>query len=141
MTIKVRLDDRRLAALPRELVKLGDQICNKAAKRIETRAKVKIQSVPKTGRIYRRGKIEHQASAPGEPPATDMGNLVNSIASDRVKPLLHEVTVGAEYGAYLEYGTVRMAPRPFFKPSFDEERDDFQRDVNRLIGLARERVR
>ena len=99
MTVKVRLDDRRLVALPAALEKLADQICNKAAKNIETRAKIKIQSPPKTGRIYRHGKVEHQASAPGEAPATDTGNLVNSIASDRVRPMLHEVTVGAEYSS------------------------------------------
>ena len=87
MTVKVRLDDRRLVALPAALEKLADQICNKAAKNIETRAKIKIQSPPKTGRIYRHGNVEHQASAPGEAPATDTGNLVNSIASDRVRPM------------------------------------------------------
>ena len=141
MTVKVRLDDRRLVALPAALERLADQICNKAAKNIETRAKIKIQSPPKTGRIYRHGKVEHQASAPGEAPATDTGNLVNSIASDRVRPMLHEVTVGAEYSSCLEYGTSRMAPRPFFRPSFDEERDGFKREVDKLIGLARERVR
>ncbi len=35
-----------------------------------------IQNGEKTGRIYRRRGIEHQASAPGEPPASDTGRAM-----------------------------------------------------------------
>ena len=36
---------------------------------------------PRTGRIYRRGGVVHQASAPGEAPASDTGELRQSIVS------------------------------------------------------------
>lgn len=140
-TMKVTLDDRRLLSLPASLNREADGLCGQTAKAIEGIAKAKIMAGNKTGRIYRIGKVEHQASAPGEPPATDTGALVNSIGSERVKPMLHRVNVHAEYAAYLEYGTSRMAPRPFLQPSFEEQRDDFKRGVDRLITLAKARIR
>lgn len=57
-------------------------------------------------------------SAPGAPPAVVTGNLKNSIVA---RPGEHDmqwiVNVGAEYGAPLEYGTNKMAARPFVLPS------------------------
>ena len=82
-------------------------------------------SVP-TGRIYRSrtGTGYHQASAPGEPPAVDTKELVNSIAAD-----VQETATGAEAvvgsNAYdkpvwrwLEFGTRRILPRPSARPAF-----------------------
>ncbi len=140
-TMKVTLDDRRLRAIPAALNREADELCGQTAKAIEARAKVKIMDGPKTGKVYKIGKVEHQASAPGEAPATDTGNLVNSIGSERVKPMLHRVNVYAEYAAHLEYGTTHMAARPFLQPSFEEQRDDFKRGVDRLIAKAKARVR
>lgn len=139
--LKVTLDDHRLRAMPKALERAADNLVGRTAFSIEGIAKAKIMAGNKTGRIYRIGKVEHQASAPGEPPATDTGALVNSIGSERVKPMLHRVNVHAEYAAYLEYGTSRMAPRPFLQPSFEEQRDDFKRGVDRLITLAKARIR
>lgn len=94
----------------------------KAAHDVEARAKVAIQTGAKTGRMYGR----HQASAPGEAPATDTGHLVNSIHVDAGPgELAAEVVVGAEYGAYLEFGTTDMAPRPFLGPAVEAARPGF----------------
>lgn len=88
-------------------------------------AKRSVARGPKTGRIYTRGNISHQASAPGEPPATDTGVLLNSIAGDV------EVTNGvvqglvrasAKYALYLEFGTRKMAARPFLLPAVERNR-------------------
>jgi HK97 gp10 family phage protein len=62
----------------------------------------------KSGRRYGN----HQASAPGEAPASDTGRLVQSIRVEH-KGLRGSVIVGADYGAFLERGTSRMRPRPF----------------------------
>ena len=59
-------------------------------------------------------------SSPGDPPGVDTGALRGSMhaepdASDRFKAY---VAAGVEYAGYLEYGTERMAARPFFAPVF-----------------------
>lgn len=67
-----------------------------------------------TGKQY--GK--HQASAPGEPPARDLGNLVAQTNAD---PTIRDdgdakvgtVTSNAAYSRALHEGTERMAARPF----------------------------
>lgn len=83
----------------------------------------------KHGEEYWKGKnkdIRHVASAAGEPPALDTGRLRASIQFEieegaRSKKSL---TVGSvrskgtggtlvEYGDYLEFGTSKMAPRPW----------------------------
>jgi len=109
---------------------------DRTCKAIEASAKAKVMDPPKTGRIYRRGNVEHQASAPGEAPATDTGDLAGSITSRMRGPLSGEVNVGAEDGPYLEYGTVktdRLAPRPFLGPSVEEEKPNFEREMAAAI--------
>jgi len=94
-----------------------------------------------TGRMY--GK--HQASAPGSPPAVDTGRLRGSIStnwtgsgmtkgkvdgsalagdgipqpSDKSKFI---VSVGSAvpYAGWLEFGTKKIAARPYIRPAFDK---------------------
>ncbi len=82
-----------------------------AAATIEKNAKLAIQHAPRGGKNL--NKMKERRSAPGEPPATELGNLVNSIQSEKQADGIL-VFVGAEYGADLEYGTKKMAPRPFW---------------------------
>ncbi len=140
--IKVKLDDRRLQTIPAALQRQAEHLVSKTAYKIEARMKNKIMTGPWSGRLYKIGKDRyHQASAPGEPPATDTGNLVNSIEVEKVRPLTRHVNVHAEYAPYLEYGTARMAARPFLQPSFEEERNSFTQDVGKLIAQARAKAR
>lgn len=73
----------------------------------------------KTGRVYRRGNIEHQASAPGEAPASDTGFLVSRISADRSRlPMLDAGVVSdAPYSEALEYRPPQKGGRPFLRPS------------------------
>lgn len=78
----------------------------------------RIQSPPKSGRIYVRRGVSHQASAPGEAPANDTGRLANSTDIRYDAPVLAAyVNWAAGYARSLEYGTERMEPRPFARPS------------------------
>ncbi len=72
---------------------------------------------PKSGKTYPRGKRVHQASAPGEAPAVEFGNLQNSLKTDFPTPLKGVLSIGAEYARWLEEGTDRIAPRPFVVPA------------------------
>lgn len=80
-----------------------------------------------SGRTYG----SHQASAPGEPPAPDLGVLRNSVQAVMVHPLLWTVGVAGEIvhpesgskmkviAPALEFGSRRLAPRPFIRPALD----------------------
>jgi hypothetical protein len=89
-------------------------------------------SEPKSGREYTRGGKPHIASAPGEPPAIDTGNLANSISHQMVGSHTGEVSVGAEYGLVLELGGARMEPRPFAQPAAEKVWPEFLRAMESL---------
>lgn len=47
----------------------------------------------------------------------DTGTLKNSIQAFRIGPGHWRVVVGAEYGVYVEWGTVKQRAQPFFQPA------------------------
>jgi HK97 gp10 family phage protein len=64
--------------------------------------------------------VPHQASAPGQPPATDTGRLLNSIGhtvGSDADGLYADVSARVAYAVFLELGTRYMAPRPFLRPA------------------------
>lgn len=92
-----------------------------------------INTGPKTGRIYGR----HQASAPGESPAGDTGDLARKIGTE-VDPgtLTGTITFSSAHARFLEYGTVKMAPRPFARVAVVHKRDEIAADINDEIARA-----
>lgn len=92
---------------------------------VEADAKVQIQTGQKTGRIYKRGKKTHQASAPGQAPATDLGALAGSIHTRNAGPLSREIVAPMDYAQLLEFGTVHMAARPFMGPALKRVKPKF----------------
>lgn len=70
-------------------------------------------AAPKTGRFYGT----HQASAAGEAPAVLEGDLLNSLGAERIGKAHWRVGVSDEKALWLEFGTSRMAPRPYFIPA------------------------
>lgn len=109
-----------------------------ATEMVATEAVSLIRDTPKTGRIYRRRGVEHQASAPGEPPASDTGRLVGSIRMDftRIEELTGVVNARAGYAAHLEYGTSRMAPRPFMRPALANKKEAVESEIRGAITAA-----
>lgn len=99
----------------------------------EGAAKILINTSPATGRSY----SGHQASAPGEPPATDTGGLVNNWPRPNRKALANGASVeggpGQEYGPHLELGTVNMEARPFMRPALDNNVPEITRAVQRNL--------
>lgn len=107
-----------------------------AAENVLSRAIEKIQNPPKTGRIYRRRGVEHQASAPGEAPASDTGRLVQSGRTEFDTALFTGRTFfSTAYAAALEFGNERIESRPYARNSLNEERNNF---VNALRANIRE---
>jgi len=104
---------------------------------IENKAKHRIQRGPKTGRLYKRGKKYHRASAPGESPATDKGFLVRSIHTNRnSKALSAEIGSNLKYAPYSERGTIKMKPRPWLEPSLRESVPQIEKLISKAIERA-----
>lgn len=98
----------------------------------ETILKRNILAQEGTGRIYSRGGRKHQASAPGQAPALDTGNLrANTNASPELKEdgsdLVGIIISNTEYSEALERGTERMAARPFMGPLGRDHAPELQR--------------
>jgi len=107
------------AGTPAEMLALGDHF-------VDTMKDVLNQ--PGSGRTYpsKTGAGLHQASAPGEPPAPDTGNLRDKVGAEITKSDAKVVTVGigieagAEYWEDLEFGTDDIDPRPFVRRAYNE---------------------
>lgn len=82
---------------------------------IEIEAQISISAGSVSGK-------NHVPSAPGEPPNFDTGHLAGAIETARVGDLEFEVSSNAEYSAALEFGTSKMAARPFMQPAAREMR-------------------
>jgi phage gpG-like protein len=83
------------------------------------------------GKTYEKYKPRrtHTASAPGQYPASDTGRLASSVRMDVVGPTAYVVGTNVEYGPMLEFGTSRMAARPWLLPSFERARSGVEREL------------
>jgi hypothetical protein len=118
---------KELVAIPGKLTELQyrrfGKVLLESAVEIAESAKDQIQrGTPRTGRVYRKasGRL-HRASAPGEYPASDTGQLVNSIHAVKVSGLAVRVGSVANHGKFLELGTSRMAARPWLSREVHKE--------------------
>lgn len=99
---------------------------------VRTNAVKKILSGPKTGVIYKRRGVSHQASAPGESPANDTGRLAQSARTEldagEIKGIVNFSTA---YAAALEFGTNdgKILPRPYARPALEEEREGIEKTI------------
>ena len=135
-----------------------DKITDFAAQRILTRVNQKtmqtkrmIQGVIKekqsSGRTYisRRSTpgniIYHVASRPGFPPNEDTGHLRQGVSS-RLNRQNKSITISVkpknepyDYAPALEYGTKKMAPRPFFLSTIKKhiKSADYQKAIKQVM--------
>jgi len=103
MSVKFEKDLSKLYALKKSLPKDADRVVASAAEK-----------------IYEDIDQSYSAkspSSPGQPPAIVTGRLKKSVKFARVKLATFEVTASAPYAKFLEFGTSRMAARPFFRPA------------------------
>lgn len=127
--IEVKIVFNRLPRLSREMeAKVADVVKEHA---LAAKADMQAQMAQaKSGRWYGA----HQASAPGEAPAIDTSELVNSLGAKALKRLVWMVWAGAEYAIHLEYGTVKMAARPFMRPAAKRISKPFFTAMRRALG-------
>lgn len=94
---------------------------------VEADAIKSIQRGDKGGKIYKKTDPNrlHRASAPGEAPASDTGHLAKNIDSV-IKPEFAYVGTPLKYGFYLEFGTMKMAERPWLRPAREKNKKLFR---------------
>lgn len=94
-----------------------------------------VLNTAKTGRIYTRNTVKHQASAPGESFASDTGNAINHIQTrfedDHLTGIINS---GAEYAAALEFGTEKMEPRPVMRPALANKAKSIERNIGKAVA-------
>jgi hypothetical protein len=84
-----------------------------------------ILNSPKTGRFYQHRSVVHQASAPGEPFASDTGRAVASIETRYdFQKLTGTVVATDPKFPFLEFGTQKMEPRPSLRPALANKQAD-----------------
>jgi len=115
-----------------EIVKGGGQL-------IRTEAIKSIQTGAKSGVMYQKynPRREHRASAPGQSPASDTGNLVNKIIVKQKSSDVVSVESNANYSAFLEYGTSKMQPRPFMLPAFEKSKKPI---INAVLNRVKQKI-
>ncbi|MES0071934.1 hypothetical protein [Mesorhizobium sp. M0058] len=96
-----------------------------------------ILDTPKSGRTYRRRGVEHQASAPGQPFASDTGATVQSgrTAFDGAN-LSGTVSWSTKQAASLEFGNENMEARSYARPALANRKDAIEEDIQREIRDA-----
>lgn len=118
-----------------------EQAVKSAAQNIRSHAIQSIQRGPKTGRVYKKYSPirTHQASSPGQSPATDTGRLASSIVAN-ISGKTAEVIANTEYAAALEFGykANNLEARPFMVPAMEKERPAFNRRLSKILQKAQE---
>ena len=113
---------------------IAGQRMTEACIHVQNKTKEKL-SGKRTGRVYRvpGTKKTYVASAPGEPPAVMTGQLRTSIKYRIVGDMKVTGEVGSELkkAPMLEFGTRKMAARPFLRPTFQEELPEIKNILSR----------
>jgi len=81
------------------------------------------------------------ASSPGEAPNTDTGRLIKSVKFEiNKKGLNSKVGTNLKYGAALELGTKKMAPRPWLSTAFKMSKKEVTKIFERYYKDAVKKV-
>ena len=102
----------------------------KAAVKMNEKAARSIAN-PSNGRTYGN----HVASVPGEAPNTDTGELLSKLFVEPL-PSKRGAVFGnrAKYAKFLEFGTSRVAARPFIRPAYEAEKQKYLNEVKSIIN-------
>lgn len=127
-TINVEISDRS-PELFQKLQSGVEKFVTDGADYVESQLKTSMAE-PKHGNRYGA----HVASAPGESPAVDSGNLTGSIDIVQANTLEAKIGTPVEYSLYLEDGTSRMAARPLWARTAKESLPTLQAMLDKAIG-------
>ena len=126
----------RSAEVIKDYTSDAKQLVGRAATLVRNTAVESILQGAKSGVTYSKynPRRTHTASAAGEPPASDTGYLANNILVNiDADGFGASVESRADYSSFLEFGTSKMAARPFMQPALEENRAKIKRLQNQMI--------
>lgn len=128
-SVKVKINKNEFLKLLDDANKITEEAADKMAKEMKN----SILSGAKSGKQYFKNGARHTASAPGQPPANQTGDLVKSIkvSKERNKSI---ISINKNYAVYLEFGTSKMRPRPFIIPAYMKTKRWI---INKLKGISK----
>ena len=135
---------KKFDTLKKDLQEPFREVIQGGAQLIRGEAIKDIQTGVKSGRIYEKynPRRTHRASAPGQSPASDTGNLVRNIAVKMESRDQVAVVSSAPYSQFLEFGTSKMLPRPFLFPATQRSKKKIAMAIfNRVVSEIRKLVR
>ena len=88
----------------------------------------------RAAQIVAKTALDIEAGAKVRAPV-DTGNLRASIQATKISKTHWRVTVGADYGIYLEYGTRNMAARPYFTPAINAVVGQFRQAMKGVVKV------
>lgn len=96
-------------------------------------------SRPGRGIVYKRGRKTHQASAPGDPPASDTGDLRRKTGWVRMglqagRGIVRRYGAATKVGLWMERGTRHIKARPWLAPSVARARGKMAAAVRRVLS-------
>lgn len=98
-----------------------------------------------TKSYYTNNKTKaHHPSLPNNPPAPDTGNLRNSIRWElhnegkEVYGIVGSTQKDPDYAVYTEYGTTKMAPRPWLRPAMEKNNDWIRKSIGMAVARGLE---
>lgn len=83
-----------------------------------------------------RSAYNIQSSAKRKAPV-DTGFLRSNIVVNIARKLTKTVRSMAEYSSYLEFGTSKMAARPYMRPAWEEERPKLLSRLKKILNARR----
>jgi phage gpG-like protein len=131
-SVSVKNKFAKFADFSRNMDKIMSQANGIAALEVRNEA-VKLISENGDGeKVTRYGpKRDVHVSSPGDPPNADTGRLIQSIKVEK-DGLAYLVGTNLKYGAYLEFGTKDIAPRPWLSVAVR----NVSKDLPKIYELA-----
>lgn len=145
MAVEVEGLDR----LTRKLLRLPDSATRSLKRQIalgailvQSQAVKSISKGARSGKKFKRGGKTGQRSAPGEFPKTDRGRLVASIKTESsAGGLIFRVGTNLRYGRFLEFGTLKMAARPWLARTLRLNVKTISKNIARELKIVLARPR
>lgn len=129
--------------MPKDIREALFKTVDKHIRIVQTKIRMSMRA-KKHGRIYYINGKRHRASAPGEAPAILTGALYRSIVPRVSKSKIQaRIAPKVFYAHWLERGTKRgvskysrwrMRPRPYMKPAFEAQREEFTAAVAQAVA-------